>query len=140
MARGRVLRGGWDPASEHSLEHKRDGDRNVVAVFAGGHLDSKWEPVRAKAEWDFGHRHARQVEHRGRSQEPRPPYGTTVTWRGARMRRMEENAVADRVDELSRKLAPRAQELVAASAIDRWQELGRQRDAGCRRVGTTAGK
>ena len=95
----RSLPGGTQPP-KRALELERDRDRDVVAVAAGGDLDAERQAGVVEAQRHLGDRQAEQVEERRRRDHPRPPDGAPVARRDPRERRVQEDAVADRLGDL----------------------------------------
>ena len=101
----RVLRSGRrHPATEDPLELQRDSDRDVVPVEAGGDLHPQAAgrvSSSPSGTWVTG-TPARLKTAAGVSSHGRP---TVLPWLrcGARMSRVEQHAVADRLDQLRRQ-------------------------------------
>ena len=81
---------------------------NMVAVAAGGDLNPERQPGLVEADGDLGHGHAEKVEQGHRRQHPRAGRRCAVARGDARERRMEEDAVADRLLDLLGELASSA--------------------------------
>ena len=75
----------------------------MVTAGAGDDLDAERQPVRVEPEWDLGDRQRGEVEDDDRGDREGSQQDPVVAGRDARVRRMEEDAVADELGDLAGK-------------------------------------